>query len=128
MDQAIEWFKTVVRKYAVFEGRARRAEFWYYTLIYTLLSIACAVVDGFIGARSGMGILQALLTLALFIPTLAVTVRRLHDTDRSGWWFLISFVPVIGFIVLLIFMVLPGTSGANRFGPDPIAGTLIPAV
>lgn len=113
----MNWFLAVVKKYAEFSGRARRKEYWMYTLIYILIAIVLGFLDAMLG---GAGILGALLAIALFLPSLAVTVRRLHDTDRSGWWVLIAFVPVVGVIVLLVFMCLAGTSGSNPYGEDPL--------
>lgn len=119
----MNWFiKVLKEKYAVFDGRAQRAEYWYFTLFYILAYFAVTIVDrafGSFDAEQGMGILGAIYALAMLIPALAVGVRRLHDTDRSGWWLLLGLVPVIGAIVLLVFMVLDGTPGDNRFGPNP---------
>ncbi len=119
----MKWFLDALKnKYATFEGRARRQEYWYFVLFYVLLIVALAIVDNIVGTfndEAGFGLLSALFVLATFIPTLAVTVRRLHDTDRSGWWVLLEFVPIIGGLVLLVFMVLDSQPGANRFGPNP---------
>lgn len=113
----MNWFLAVLKKYAVFSGRARRKEYWMYTLIYILIAIVLGFLDAMLG---GAGILGILLAIGLLVPSLAVTVRRLHDTDRSGWWVLVAFVPLVGWLVLLVFMVLAGTSGANPYGPDPL--------
>ncbi len=119
-----------LRKYADFQGRARRSEYWLFTLFLIIVSIVLYVpLIAFSGDMQTTGEINPiagllLLILGVFglgtlIPSIAVTVRRLHDTDRSGWWILISFVPLVGGIVLLIFEVLDGTPGPNRFGPDP---------
>lgn len=103
--------------YATFQGRARRSEFWWFALFQLLLNAGATAIDAVL--LGGMGLLPTLVVLALFLPTLAVAVRRLHDTGRSGWWVLISLIPLIGFVVLLIFYVSGGEDGTNRFGPDP---------
>ena len=112
----MNWYLGVLKKYAVFSGRARRMEFWMFTLINIIVSIILTCIDVFVGTA----VLGMLYSLAVLIPSLAVTARRLHDTDRSGWWILISFIPAIGLIVLLVFMVLESQPGSNRFGDNPI--------
>jgi uncharacterized membrane protein YhaH (DUF805 family) len=100
-------------KYANFSGRAPRSEFWFWTLFYCLAGIAASFVDRAIGLPVASG----LFWLATLIPTLAVTVRRLHDLDRTGWWLLLFVVPAANF-VLVVWWCMRGTSGYNRFGPD----------
>ncbi len=122
----MHWFVEVLRKYAVFSGRARRKEYWCFALFYLVLYLISGVIDLVLGSiwRPGeaeIGVLALLLGIALFLPSLAVAVRRLHDTDRSGWWVLIAFIPIVGVIVLLVFLILDGTRGENRYGPDPKA-------
>lgn len=118
-----------LRKYADFQGRARRSEYWLFTLLLIIVFIVLYVpmlafagdmqTTGEISPIAGLFLaLIGIVALGTLIPSIAVTVRRLHDTDRSGWWYLISFIP-FGGIVLLIFTVLDGTPGANKFGPDP---------
>jgi uncharacterized membrane protein YhaH (DUF805 family) len=117
----MSWFLQVLRKYAVFSGRARRKEYWFFVLFYLILAIVLCAIDiatGTFNEETGFGLLSGLLALGLLIPSLAVTVRRLHDTGRTGWWILIGLVPLVGFIVMLVFTVLDGTPGDNRFGPD----------
>lgn len=123
----MNWYLEVLKKYAVFNGRARRKELWFFVLFNIIASIILRIVDGVLGISiggqggvEGVGILSLIYLLGVIIPSIAVTVRRLHDIDKSGWWFLIVFVPLIGGIVLIIFNVLPGTQGPNRFGEDPI--------
>jgi uncharacterized membrane protein YhaH (DUF805 family) len=121
----MEWYLKVLKNYAVFQGRARRKEYWMYTLFNVLVLIVLSILDRVLGLASetyGIGPLYVLYALAVLIPGLAVGVRRLHDIDKSGWWMLIAFIPLIGGIVLLVFAVMEGTSGSNRFGPDPKAG------
>jgi len=113
----MNWFVAVIKKYAEFSGRARRKEYWMFVLFYILIAIGLSVVESLLGFA---GILSGLLGLGLLLPSIAVTVRRLHDTDRSGWWILIGFVPFVGFIVLLVFMCLVGSSGSNQYGSDPL--------
>ncbi len=124
----MHWFMEVLRKYAVFSGRARRKEYWYFALGYLVLYVACALIDWVLGPiwsliGEDIGLFGLLLAIGLFLPSLAVTVRRLHDTDRSGWWILIFFIPIVGVIVAVVFLALKGTEGDNRFGPDPKAST-----
>jgi uncharacterized membrane protein YhaH (DUF805 family) len=107
-----------------FRGRASRREYWWWALFQFLVVFTAAILDLVLwpeSARSAPfgGVLAGLVTLVLFVPTLAVSVRRLHDIDRSGWWFLLVLVPIVGAIVLLVFFLGRGTSGANRFGPPP---------
>ncbi|MEV6385332.1 DUF805 domain-containing protein [Streptomyces sp. NPDC051773] len=113
----MNWFIEVLRKYAVFSGRARRQEYWMFTLISSVLYLALYLL----GLAVDSQVPQLLLSLAFFLPSLAVSVRRLHDTDRSGWWVLIGIVPCVGFIVMIVFMATEGQQGTNRYGPDPKA-------
>jgi len=118
----MKWFLIVLKKYADFTGRAQRAEYWYFVLFYVLFFIALSIIDSAMGVLSyefGVGLLGGLFALAILIPSIAVTVRRLHDTSRSGWWFFISFIPLVGGIILLVFTCLDSTPGANTYGPNP---------
>lgn len=118
----MKWFMLALRRYAQFAGRSQRAEYWYFVLFYMVIYVVLRIIDGSIGAfgsQRSIGVLTAIFVLATFIPSWAVCVRRLHDTNRSGWWILISLVPFVGWIVLLIFTVQDGTPGDNRFGADP---------
>jgi uncharacterized membrane protein YhaH (DUF805 family) len=111
------------RNYVNFSGRAARSEFWFWVLFSILVSIAAGIIDfAVFGIRDGVSPISSLTSLALFLPGLAVSVRRLHDTDRSGWWVLLFLIPLIGAIVLLIWYCSRGTPGPNRFGPDPLPG------
>ena len=115
-------FITVMKKYAVFTGRARRREYWMFALVYTVLFVLLSVIDGLLGMGSmlgGMGLLSGIFSLACLCPSLAVTVRRLHDIGRGGVWLLLILVPLVGAIVLLVFAVKPGDSGPNQYGEDP---------
>lgn len=141
----MKWFKKVVfENYANFSGRARRAEYWWFTLISTILAaVLMVILLVLFGATAETtetvntagqtavevdsasplviipAILLGILSLALIIPGLAVTVRRLHDQDKSGWFYFVSFIPFIGGLVLWVFMFIDGTPGPNRYGPSP---------
>lgn len=118
----MNWYLEVLKKYAVFSGRARRKEYWYFILFNILINIILSVVDGLTGnfdPATNMGLLSGVYTLAILIPSIAVSVRRLHDTGRSGWWLLISFVPLIGFLVLLFFMLQNSKAEQNKYGNNP---------
>lgn len=139
----MNWMILPLKRYADFQGRSRRMEYWmYYLLCIIVFGILYAAMfatmpampqpgpDGTIdpaaaqAAMSGglgiIGILLMVVGLGLLVPTLAVMVRRLHDQDKSGWMILLSLIPFIGGLILLVFMLLPGTAGPNRFGPDPL--------
>lgn len=103
------------RNYVRFDGRAVRSEYWYWTLFAALVSIATEVIDD----QTGVEIVGGLVGLALFLPGIGVSMRRLHDIDRSGWWVLLSFT-VIGMIPLFIWACMRGTRGKNRYGVDPL--------
>ena len=158
----VEWALTPVKKYAQFSGRAPRAEYWWFYLGTIIATIIASIIDGILGfggeGTFPLGPFYGLLALGLIIPSIAVTIRRLHDTNRSGWWILLPvlgyiamivvaggammsamagggdatsavgfgggiligvLLALVSFIVILIFMVLPGTSGPNDYGPDP---------
>jgi len=120
----MNWYLEALRKYAVFEGRARRMEYWMFVLFNCLIVVVLSVVDTVVGLFSlgnSIGALTGLYWLVVLVPSIAVTVRRLHDTDRSGWWALLALLPLLGTIVLFVFCVLDGTPGANRFGENPKA-------
>jgi uncharacterized membrane protein YhaH (DUF805 family) len=121
----MNWYLQALKKYADFSGRARRKEYWFFVLFYVIILIVLMIIDGFVGTQmggAGVGILTCIYALGMLIPALAVTVRRLHDTGRSGWWILIQFVPLVGSIVLLIFLLIEGQPGQNAYGPSPKAG------
>ena len=123
----MEWFLKVVRdNYANFNGRARRKEYWMFYLFYIIFLIVAAVLDNILGTtfefdgiNIGYGYLYLLFALAMIIPSLAVTVRRLHDVGKSGWMFLVALIPLIGGIWLLILMVRDSEPGTNEYGPNP---------
>jgi len=110
----MNWYIEVLKKYAVFDGRARRKEYWMFFLFNLIIFIILGVIEGIIGIapETDESILANIYQLAILIPSIAVGVRRMHDTDHSGWWILVPFVN-------LIFAVSDGTHGENRFGQDP---------
>ena len=117
----MNWYLDVIKnKYAQFSGRARRKEYWMFVVFNILAAILLAIVDSLTGTMSeeGTGLFGALYSLAVLIPSIAVAVRRLHDTARSGWWLLIVLTG-IGIFVILVFMCLEGTAGDNEYGPSP---------
>ncbi len=118
----MNWYIEVMKKYTVFSGRARRKEYWIFFLFNSIFIFALVLIDNLAGLadrHTGYGPLGILYSLAVLIPSIGVGVRRLHDTDRSGWWLLIAFVPIIGAIVLLVFQVSDSQAGSNRYGPNP---------
>ncbi|WP_304145521.1 MULTISPECIES: DUF805 domain-containing protein [Mesoflavibacter] len=119
----MEWYLKVVRdNYANFEGRARRKEYWMFVLFNIIFAIAAMVLDNILGLAFegiGYGPIYGIYGLAVFIPGLAVAIRRLHDIGKSGWMILIAFIPFIGGIWLLVLLATDGNKGANQYGPDP---------
>jgi len=134
----MEWMLLPLKRYAEFSGRSRPREYWMYVLFLFLCMIGLTIVESMFGLgisdewayRNGWileagashqgGPLIGLFALCAFIPLLAVAVRRLHDSDRSGWWLLLAFLPLIGALWLFILMIIGGTRGPNRFGLDPV--------
>ena len=113
----MNWYIKALKQYVDFSGRAQRMEFWMFALFNFLISLGLAIIDMVLG----LGILQPLYALAVLLPAIAVGVRRLHDTNRSGWWLLISLIPLIGAIILIVFWVQDSQPGDNAFGPNPKA-------
>jgi len=114
----MNWYLDVLKKYAVFNGRARRKEYWMFFLFNIIIMVVLGIVEGMVG---GPGVLGALYGLAVLLPGIGVSIRRLHDTDRSGWWLLIGLIPLIGAIVLLVFFVQDSQAVENQHGPNPKA-------
>lgn len=112
------------RNYVTFSGRASRSEYWYWVLFAILVAIASSIIDHAMFPFSATGPIEGLTSLILFLPGLAISVRRLHDIDRTGWWLLITLT-VIGIVLLLIWACSRGTAGANRYGSDPLAGAAV---
>ena len=115
------WYLEAFKKYAVFGGRSRRKEYWYFMLFNIVVIYVLEGIDRLLETLTGLSVdlLIGIYALAAIIPLLAVSVRRLHDIDRSGWWYLINLIPLIGPIVMLVFTLLDSTPGDNRYGPDP---------
>jgi uncharacterized membrane protein YhaH (DUF805 family) len=118
-----DWFFDVLKnKYATFEGRARRKEFWYFGLMNIIIVVGFSFIDGLLGTYSsntGMGLLSGIYFIAILIPAIAVSVRRLHDSSLSGFWILLSFMPIVGAITLIILYVRDSTPEQNKYGPNP---------
>lgn len=112
----LDWFKKCLRNYSNFSGRARRKEYWYFVLVQMGLLFIAMMLDSMI-FDAETGLFYIVVVLGLFLPSLAVTVRRLHDTSRSGWWFFISILPLIGSIILLVFLASDTKPETNQWGP-----------
>jgi uncharacterized membrane protein YhaH (DUF805 family) len=124
----MQWYLKVLKNYATFRGRARRKEYWMFTLFHAIILIVLAILMGLFSdpyspeSIGVFGYILALYVIATFIPSLAVLVRRLHDMGKSGWWAILNFIPLvnsIGGIILLVFTCIDSESGGNRFGPNP---------
>jgi uncharacterized membrane protein YhaH (DUF805 family) len=114
----VDWYLKVLKQYADFNGRARRKEYWMFVLVNLIISLVLGVIAGIIK----MPILGTIYSLAVLIPGVAVSVRRMHDIGKSGWVLLLGLIPLIGAIVLLIWAASEGNSGSNPYGPDPKGG------
>jgi uncharacterized membrane protein YhaH (DUF805 family) len=120
----MNWYIEVLKKYAVFGERARRREYWYFCLFNLLICVALAAVDYLTGTyspKAGTGLLGGIYGLAVLMPSIAVVFRRLHDANRSGWWLWILLIPIIGALVLLIFLASDSAPEENQYGPSPKA-------
>ncbi len=111
----MNWYFEVLKKYAVFQGRAHRTEYW----MFFLFNLIIAVVLGIFAGAANVAWLNFLYSIAVILPGLAVGARRLHDTNRSGWWLLLGLIPILGFIVLIFFFIQDSHPGANQYGPNP---------
>lgn len=124
IDDLKAWYLKVIGQYADFSGRARRREFWSFALVNVAIAAALWVVAGILGKVIGLlgGLVMLvyyLYTLAVLVPSLAVGVRRLHDTGKSGWFLLVALIPILGAFALLYFYTVEGDDGPNTYGPDP---------
>ena len=125
----MNYYLEALKKYAVFHGRAHRAEFWWFVLFNAIFSFALNITFGArvgvpeetVSSASPLAILPAIYGLAVLLPAIGVSIRRLHDTNRSGWWLLIALFPIVGAIVLIVFYAQAGDAGENQFGADPKA-------
>jgi uncharacterized membrane protein YhaH (DUF805 family) len=118
----MNWFVECFKKYAVFTGRAGRKEYWHFALMYLLISVILSIFDAIIGKldfQTGLGLFSGIFALVAALPAVSVAVRRLHDIGRSGWWLLIVFVPLIGIIVIIVFLGMRGDPNSNKYGPVP---------
>ncbi len=118
---AFGYFVHAFKEYATFSGRARRKEFWFFMLFYMIFMFVATILDSLLGLFSdelGMGLFGAIFAIGALLPNLAVTIRRLHDINRSAWWILISFIPLIGAIILLIFLC-SDSEADNQYGKSP---------
>lgn len=113
----MNWYLSVIKNYTGFSGRARRKEYWMFVLINMIICAVLNVIQSVIGMETPY--ISIIYSLGVLLPSIAVAIRRLHDTDRSGWWVLLSLIPIIGTVVIIIFLCQNGTAGNNRFGADP---------
>jgi uncharacterized membrane protein YhaH (DUF805 family) len=109
----VHWYTDVLKQYAVFDGRATRPQYWWFWLINTL------ILEILARGSAIFGLIVLIYGLAVLLPSLGVAIRRLHDTNRSGWWLVIGIIPVIGWIIVIVFLATAGTNGPNSYGPDP---------
>ncbi|SRR6056297_14816 len=114
--------RSCFQKYIVITGRAPRSEYWWWVLFVILGSLAAGLLDSLLfgSGENAANVLEPLFGLAVFLPSICVGGRRLHDRDMSAWWLLLMLIPLIGQLVLLVIYLFPGTPGPNRFGPDPL--------
>ena len=118
----MNWYLSVIKKYTVFSGRARRKEYWMFCLFHMIFMIAAMVLDNLAGTaveKIGYGLFYGVYALGVFLPSLAVAVRRLHDTGKSGWFLFIGLIPLIGAIWLLVVLCSDGESAGNKYGMNP---------
>ena len=121
----MKWYLKCLSQYADFSGRARRKEYWMFFLFNIIFALVLGFIDGLLGtfsAETGWGLLGGIYTLALLIPGIAVCVRRLHDVGKSGLYYLLIFIPLIGAIILLVWFCTEGEHGSNGWGEDPKIG------
>lgn len=124
----MNWFIEVLKKPLEFRGRARRKEYWYFFAVSVVITLVLTLIDqglGWYNSNSAIGILSGVFSLFIILPSLSVTVRRLHDMGRTGWWVLLFFVPVAGFFIILCFLAFNGTAGANKYGDNPRSVTQV---
>ena len=118
----MSWYIKVLKNYAVFSGRARRKEYWMFVLFNVIFAVALTIIDlvtGLYSKSANIGLFTSIYSLAVLVPTLAVSVRRLHDTNHSGWWYFIALVPLAGAIILLVFFVRDSEPTYTQYGPNP---------
>jgi len=118
----MKWYLEVLKKYVVFDGISGREEFWWFFLFNLIVSIVLGVVDNMTGSFhlwAELGLFQGIYSMAILVPAIAVSIRRLHDTNRSGWWVLITPIPIIVTLAYLVLMALSGTPEENQYGGNP---------
>ncbi len=119
----MKWYLKVLKQYADFTGRARRTEYWMFILFNMIFALVATILDNLLGLKFTpkipYGFIYLIYALVTFIPGLAVMVRRLHDVDKSGWWFLIGLIPIIGTIWIIVLLATDGTPGTNQYGVNP---------
>ena len=117
----MEWYLMVLKKYAEFNGRSRRKEYWMFVLFNLIISIVLSSLERMLGLSNeyGVGFLSTIYNLGILIPSIAVGIRRLHDIGKSGWWLLISLIPVIGWIWIIVLMATDGHPNSNEYGTNP---------
>lgn len=118
----MNWYLQAFRKYAVFKGRARRQEYWSFMLLHVIVIAVISFLERYFAIANPeihFGKITALYLLVSFVPMQALTVRRLHDSNHSGWWIWLKLLPLLGWLLVQILALLPGTSGSNRHGDDP---------
>jgi len=128
LGELMEWYVQGLKKYVVFQGRAHRREFWMFYVVNCAIAIGLELI-GFVLTQASGGspyTLAIVYNIAVFLPTVAVTVRRLHDTGHGGAWYFIAFVPLVGFIVLLVLLATEGQHGPNHYGSDPLGAATAP--
>lgn len=116
----IQAIKTCFSKYGKFDGRAQRSEYWWWQLLAAIVMSPFIFASESGGSFSGIAIASLIGLLAILVPTIAVTVRRLHDMDKPGWWYFINFIPYVGGLVLMVICIRKGTDGSNQYGDDPL--------
>ncbi|EGA88925.1 hypothetical protein GPDM_12916 [Planococcus donghaensis MPA1U2] len=114
-------FLDVFKKTLDFKSRSRRKEYWMFILWTTIISVVLSIIEIIAGLEIApdIGLLSTIFTLVILIPSISVTVRRLHDIGRTGWWLLLSFIPILGWIALFVFTLLDSESGSNKYGSNP---------
>ncbi len=117
----MNWYLDAWKNYVTFTGRSRRKAYWMFVLFNIFAAILAGVLDGVLGlgGQDGYGPISGIYSLAVFLPGLALAIRRLHDTGRTGWWMLLGLIPLFGWIVLIIFFVQDSQPGTNQYGPNP---------
>jgi len=122
----MNWYLKALKQYATFSGRSQRSEYWFFILFYSIGYVVFSFIDGMVGTFSfeaGMGLLSGIFLLVHLLPLIAVSIRRLHDIGKSGWWYLLVILPLIGPIVLLVFFVMDSKED-NQYGSNPKSNNL----